>query len=434
MDDRIECVMRDQAAMEADRGNWNTLWSQVARIVRPETDYFNRIAVAPGEKRTEYQFDSTAASASERCSAALESEIAPRTQRWHSLSSDDPQYNEDPLWKRWFEQVTDVVFAARYSPFANFSGQFSRSCQSLVDFGTQALFIDEVVGRNLRYKSIHLSELYIAESFDGLVDKVHRKFELTTRQAVQQVGEDALPDGMKSVIEREPERKWQFVHCVKPNDENDPDAKQKPFVSYYIAVEGKKIVLAGGYFSMPYAVSRWASSDKEVFGRGPAIKALADMRMLNEQEKTILRAGHRAVDPPLLMQEDDALQAFRVRPNALNYGGVDANGRATVLPLQTGANLPLGLEMSDKKRQSINDAFYVTLFQVLVQNPQMTATEAMLRAQEKGALLAPMMGSQQSEWLGPLIARELDILSRAGQLPPPPAKISDISVKIEYTS
>ena len=84
----------------------------------------------------------------------------------------------------------------------------------------------------------------------------------------------------------------------------------------------------------------------------------------------------------------------------------------------------------------INDAFLVTLFQILVDAPQMTATEAMLRAQEKGALLAPTMGRQQSEFLGPLIEREIDILSRAGALPPMPDALVKAGgmVEVEYQS
>ena len=66
----------------------------------------------------------------------------------------------------------------------------------------------------------------------------------------------------------------------------------------------------------------------------------------------------------------------------------------------------------------------------------MTATEAMLRAQEKGALLAPTMGRQQSEMLGPLIERELDILAHAGVLPPMPRELMDEggNVEVEYVS
>jgi hypothetical protein len=55
----------------------------------------------------------------------------------------------------------------------------------------------------------------------------------------------------------------------------------------------------------------------------------------------------------------------------------------------------------------------------------MTATEVMERTREKGILLAPTIGRQQSEYLGPLIDRELDILSRQGLLPPMPPFLRD---------
>ena len=44
----------------------------------------------------------------------------------------------------------------------------------------------------------------------------------------------------------------------------------------------------------------------------------------------------------------------------------------------------------------------------------MTAYEAMLRAQEKAELLGPTFGRQESEFLAPIIERELDILWAKG--------------------
>jgi len=50
--------------------------------------------------------------------------------------------------------------------------------------------------------------------------------------------------------------------------------------------------------------------------------------------------------------------------------------------------------------------------------------------------LAPTMGRQQSEMLGPLIERELDILGRAGVLPEMPEALREMEgeVEIEYVS
>jgi len=44
----------------------------------------------------------------------------------------------------------------------------------------------------------------------------------------------------------------------------------------------------------------------------------------------------------------------------------------------------------------------------------MTATEALLRDQEKGMLLSPSAGRQMSEWLDPLIQREITIYEEYG--------------------
>ena len=119
------------------------------------------------------------------------------------------------------------------------------------------------------------------------------------------------------------------------------------------------------------------------------------------------------------------LDALRLTPGAVNYGGVDEQGRALVQPLNMGANLPIGIEMMDQKRGVINDALLQTLFQILVDKPNITATEAMLRAQEKGQLIGPTGSRIESEFLSPMVARELDLLAAAGQLPEMPAKLAE---------
>jgi hypothetical protein len=93
-------------------------------------------------------------------------------------------------------------------------------------------------------------------------------------------------------------------------------------------------------------------------------------------------------------------------------------------------------------RSAIADAFLNSLWDILTERaPNETATEALIRAQEKGEMIAPMMGRQQSEFLGPCIHREFDILENAKAFPPPPQELilqcrGDLNqcFEIEYTS
>jgi hypothetical protein len=124
-----------------------------------------------------------------------------------------------------------------------------------------------------------------------------------------------------------------------------------------------------------------------------------------------------------------------LKPGAINYGGVSAEGRSLVHPLPSG-NLAIAKDMMDEERSVINDAFLITLFQILVETPQMTATEVLERAREKSALLAPIMGRQQSEALGPMIEREVDILMEQRLLPPLTDAMREAGAdyKVEYES
>lgn len=443
-DDRADEVIRRQEKMATDRAVFDAHWREIAQRVLPRSDLF-RINRQPGDKHTEYVFDATASLALDRFAAAMESMLTPRTQQWHKLKTSHPQLAEDQQVAEYLDAVTECLFAVRYSPRANFASQANEAYMSLGAFGTGGVFIDEVAaewGRNvpgIRYRSVHLSEMYIAEDHQGRVDTVHRRFPMTARQASQRFKPETLSERVRSAADKHPEQQFDFVHAVGPRDDMDgsrKDYRGRPLYSLYVSIDGRQVVEENGYYTMPYAIGRYVTSPRETYGRSPAMTVLPDIKMLNEMSKTIIRAAHKIVDPPLLLQEDGALGAFDLRPGAMNFGGVDEQGRQLVHALQTGARVDIGLDMLEQRRKVINNAFLVTLFQILVEQPQMTATEAMLRAQEKGALLAPTMGRQQSEFLGPLIEREIDILARAGILPPMPPQLVQAGglVEVEYCS
>jgi hypothetical protein len=420
-------VLEGYDRLKGARGTWEQHWQEVAERVWPTMAEMTGWRT-PGEKRSEKIFDSTAQRALPRFSAAMDSMLTPATQMWHGLRTGIPELDDNVAVQRWCDSIRDILFRQRYAPTANFASQAFECYMSLGAFGTSALFIDEIPGVTLRYRAIALSELVIDLDHTGRVDTVYRCFQLTARQAMQIPGwADKLPRGIKSSAEAR--AILEFVHCVKPNGDyvaGRAGPQGMRYQSRYVSREGQVLLDDSGYRSMPYAVGRYVTGPREIYGRSPAMEALADIKSLQEMEKTMLRMAHRMVDPPLILAEEGALNAFSVRPNALNYGYLREDGTPLVQPLQTGGNLPIGIEMSDQKRKAVNDSFLVTLFQILVESPRvMTATEVLQRAQEKGALLGPTMGRQQSEFLGPIIDRELDLLSAGGDLPVPPPQLMD---------
>lgn len=437
-DDLAKETIRIQGELESERSNWDNHWREVAERVLPHENNFN-IKRQGGEKLMDKVFDSTAILALSKFSAAVTSIVAPSTQMWHGLEAEDESLRDDLEVKIYLEDVAKLLFKIRYRPFGNFTSQLDECHVNLGAFGTDCMYTEDVLGLGIRYTSIPMTEIYIRQSHLGMVDYMHRKFEYDIRQIVQKFGEKGLPAGLVAYKDKDLSHKFEVIHCVKPNEEmrrGDKRTRGMRYASYYVMKEFCHTLSVGGYRTFPYSVGRYITSSKEKYGRSPAMLVLPDIKMLNEMEKTMLRGAHKQVDPPLLAYGDGILAAFSARPNAINYGGVNERGEQLIHPLQTGARLPIGLEMTDQKRKVVNDAFLVTLFQILVENPQMTATEALLRAQEKGELLAPTMGRQQSDFLGPMISRELDILAAANVIPQPPEQLAQTGnrVRAVYTS
>ena len=437
--DIAQDIIDRQTRLAGSRAGWENLWQEVAERIHPSEAQFGG-AKTPGQNDAVTIFDSTAPLALERFSAALESVLTPRTQRWHALKPKNPDLSNDQEVMRWCQFLTDRLFSLRYASGANFASQFHEAYLSLGLYGTGAVYISDDVGRAIRYKSVFLGELFLAENAHGAIDSVFRRFRMTPRQAVAEYGEDNLPAQIiQAWREGKYDQKFEFIHAVLPVEETGE--KLPPgmrWASYHVSLTGKQLLKTGGYFSFPYAIGRYTTAPNEIYGRGPAITVLADIKSLNRMSKTMLIAGDRAVMPPLLAPHADVLNTFHSEPNALNHGAMSDNGVPLVAALDFKSNLPVSLEMQEQKRAVINDAFLVTLFQILVDAPQMTATEALIRAQEKGALLAPTAGRLQADMLAVTIERELDIMSRAGLIPPPPEALLDeeggVALEVEYDS
>lgn len=422
-------LIRTYENLKGLRGTWEQHWEEIAERILPRQMGFVGQRT-DGEKRTQKIFDSKPQIALERFGAVMDSLLTPRQQRWHNLRTTNEELNRDFEVRDWFYKVNNILYQARYEPRANFAGQNFERWISTGAFGTGALFIDyDTKNPGLRYRCVNLRDLFMLENHQGVIDTVYRLFQYTARQAVQAFGEKNLPESILKCLEQPNmvNKKHDFLHCVKPRTDYMPgrmDSRGRPWASYYICLKDKVVVQEGGYTTFPYSVSRYVTAPDEVYGRSPAMNALPDIKMLNEMSRTDIRAVHKLIDPPILLHDDGILGngaiTVNMKPGGLNPGGVDRNGRQMIQPFSTGARVDINEAKMEQRRASIDDAFLVTLFQILIETPRMTATEALIRAQEKGMLLTPTMGRQQSEALGPMIERELDLLAANRMLPPVP--------------
>lgn len=420
-------LAKRHGALKASRGTFESHWREVAERVLPRQNDFLGAGQTPGAKRTDKVYDSAGEIAVNKFAAVLEALLTPQTQTWHKLKPKNPALADNQEIGEWFDHVNDRLFDARRSPRARFHTMAHEFYLSLGVFGTGAMFIDKAPLGPLLYKACHIGQVYFAENAWGVIDTVHREFALSARQAVQKFDKGRLPSKVVAASERAPDSNFTFVHCVKPNEERAQgkrDYTGMPWASYYFPLEdaGNGIIEEGGYSSFPWAISRYVTAPTETYGRSPAMSALPDIKILNEAMKVTHAQWHQALDPPWLVA-DEFMGALHARNGAVNRGGLDDQKRPNVVPLVPASNFEVSFELTSQKRETINDIFLVRILQIILDNPQMTATQVLEIAQQKGVLLAPVMGRQQSEFLGPLIERELDLLYSAGMLPDAPEEL-----------
>lgn len=449
-DERALELVRQAAGLKTDRSTFETHWQDIADVMRPQAHPFTTTETEQGKKRTAKMFDAVPPLALEKHAAVLEALLSPRNQVWSKLATTDEALQEDIEVQRYLDAVNKLLFRIRYRPQSNMASQLAESYLNLGAFGTQALYIADDVGRGIVYRSCGLHALLIGEDHQGMVDRVFRKYKFTAEQAAQAFAgqsqsqaarDDAfrkLPAAVRAAYESKSPQKFEFMQAVVPRsnvEEGRRDFMGMAYASLDIFMGDSSTVSERGYRVMPYCVSRYTKGTDELYGRSPAMLALASVNMANRMKKAIVRGAERAVDPPLMVM-DDSLAPFNLTSGAMNYGTLGENGAELVKAFSSGARVDIGADMLEMEHAIIREAFLLDVFQILKDSPVLTATQVLEMAKEKAALLSPIMGRQQSELFGPMTTRELDILNAAGLLPPMPDALVDAGgeVTIEYQS
>jgi hypothetical protein len=427
-EDLVKADLRRQERLENERAPYESTFRDAEALCDPmAAGGFSGQKFGPERN---YNFDSTAMDGLDRFDAALGAVTMPKTERWLGLTVYDKDLARMPVVQRWLEHATDRCWDCIYAPHANFGVATSEDRRSLGCYGTGPLWVDEARGRGLFFRGLHMSETFIDVDFRGRVDTVQRKFEQSAREAAQMFGADSLSEKMRAA-NADPTKcdshKFQILHVVRPNDQVQPgalDYRGKPIASRYIAVDEKFVLRQGGFHTMPVPVSRNSTAPRQKYGSSPMMKVMGTARGLQEMARTILRAGHKAVDPPILFFDDGDVSKLVTKPGGLNPGMVNEDGRLLAQPLPSGGNHGIAREMQESERSVVKTAFLEDFFKVLTDpGDRMTATQVLEMVAKQGVLVGPFADRYETEKVGVLIERVLDILLRAGQIAPMPPEM-----------
>ena len=457
-------IMRMQQQMAVERYYWEATWRDVVTLCMPYASHkyeLNGMNIASSLTGTAQQpqaaqrskeiFDATAAWSLDRLNAGMESLIAPRAQKWHAFSLDDP-FSPDPtdLEEEWLDRLRDYHFTARYDAKSNFALANQKAIRGACGLGTGILYLEENIGRRgidpvkvpFFYRSIPVVETYLGiDAYDD-VDKCIRVFELTARAAegyFSQEG-DSLPEKVKSALTNKPDQPFTFIHCVMPREEageHKDKRRHQRYASFWLEVESRHLIRSSGFFTFPYQVMWWDQTDGSPYGQSPVMAALSEIKMLQVMGKTVAQVSQQMIKPPMATMRGIYNQRLNLNAGAVNAGMLDEQGRLLAQPIIQAQNPTFAERLIEAKRLSVRESMYINLFQTMVDNPQMTATEALLRANEKGELLGPA-GAKIETGIAGAIDREVDIVQRKGAFEQgsplePPSSVGGKNVGVKFT-
>lgn len=448
-DDVIRLYGEAKALRNPHESDWRVAaahcipWQYAGWLTEGPATYNRNMAAA---RRVAY--DTTAARSLQKYMAILERLVFPSGMKWHGLTPSDQNLRKSARVRSYFEDLTGLLFRERYHPKARFRISASEMFMSMGVYGNGPLFIGGRAGNarmaaGIKYVSCNMRDVFMMADDEGNVVAVFRRFWLNARQFKMKFPDVPPPDCIKVQLDMpvpSEDKYFEFVHYVAPNDDHDPEAfdeRRHPWSAVYVCVEAKAVIgEKAGFRSMPYKVPRTSSVAGDAYGYSPAVMAYAAIGGASQMKKTYLKQGNKAVDPPMLTHNDAVANGdVDIRPGAINPGYLDRQGRELAKPMR-GGDFRVAEVLLQDERRDIEDSFFVTLFQILTDTPEMTATEVMERVAEKAALLAPTMGRLHSELAGPMIEREIDIHGENGKLPQMPPELVEAAGEYEvvYTS
>lgn len=431
-------VVRQFGLVKSGRSQWDSNYQEIKELVRPDGGNFNRVTT-PGQRTHDKVFDGCAINACEEFASGLHSYLSSPTDRWFELTVPGIQLADYPDAVAWLEEASEQIYAVYCDPRSNFNPALHELYLDLGAFGTGVVLQEwNQDAGHIFFRNDNLSQFFFQENAMGRVDSVFQYFEMTARQIMEEYDKDGLLGGTdlwKQVsLPSNATKTFKLIRAVQPRYDRaygKLGVLNKPFSSYTVCESTQDVLRMSGYNEFPYAVTRWVKVGGETYGRGPASKCMPDLMALQVMERTLLKAGQKAVDPPLVVPNDGFMEPISIAPGSLIF---KEPGTEKIEALEFRGNLNFGLEQCNQKREYIKSCFHTEWFKRFRKTREQSATEVLDDRDEMLRFLAPMLGRQQTELLGPLVQRTYNILHDRGAFKPAPDVLRKRRLEIVYLS
>lgn len=426
----VEQLLQRHKIAQNRKEDFRSLYEDAMEYALPQRnlysgDYENNNG---GRKKMTRVFDSTAINSTQRFANRLQSGIFPPQRKWCRLEpgSDIPADRRAEA-QRALDMYSEKMFAVlKQSNFDIAMGEF------LLDLsvGTAVMLVqpgDAVSPINFIPVPQYL--VSFEEGANGQVDNVYRRMRLKGEAISQQWPDAVISQELQTMIDEKPTEEVELVEATVY------DYERGDYCYHVIHPKSTSELVYRRIKTSPWVVSRYMKVAGEIYGRGPVLTALPDIKTLNKTLELLLKNASLAITGVYTAADDGVLNPATVRivpgaiiPVARNGG---AQGEA-LKPLPRAGDFNVSQIIINDLRANIKR----TLLDESLPPDNMSArsaTEVVERMKELAQNLGSAFGRLINETMIPIVTKMLEVMDQGGLIDLP-LRVNGLEIKVSPVS
>ena len=420
-----EQILKRQVAAQAKKDEFQQLYQDAYEFALPQRQLYGVWeGGAVGSKKMQRVFDSTAINSTQRFANRLQSVVFPPQRKWAKLEAG----SDIPLEKKQQAQAVLEVYQDKMFTMLNQSNFDIAMGEFLLDLavGTACMMVqpgDDV--QPLNFIPVPLFLVSYEEGANGQVDNVYRRMRMKGESIQRQWPDAKIQDDLARRIEQKPTDDIELLEATIY------DYKRGDYCYHVIDKASKQELVYRRRKMSPWVISRYMKVAGEIYGRGPLMTALPDIKTLNKVKELLLKNASLAVAGVYTAADDGVLNPNTVKivPGAIIP--VARNGGTQGPALQA---LPRSgdFNISQLVINDLSGSIKRILLDESLPPDNMSArsaTEIVERMKELAQNLGSAFGRLINETMIPVTAKILEVMDERGLIDMP-LRVNGLEVKV----
>ena len=425
-----EDILKRHKLALAKKEEFRSLYDEAYEFALPQRNLYDGFydGGVGGQKKMNRVFDATAINSTQRFANRMQSGIFPPQTKWCKLEPGP----DIPAERKAEAQAALDVYTEK---------MFATTKQSNLDIAIGEFLLDLAVGtaammvqpgddvNPINFIPVPQFLVSFEEGANGQVDNVYRRMRIKGEVISRQWADAKIPPALQQKIDQKPSEDVELLEATIL------DAKRGDYTYHVIHQETKEELVFRRMKTSPWIVSRYMKVAGEIYGRGPLITALPDIKTLNKVLELVLKNASLAIAGVYTAADDGVLNpnTVQIAPGAIipvaRNGGPQGE---SLKPLPRAGDFNTSQIVMNDLRMNIKS---ILLDESLPPDNMSarSATEVIERMKQLSQNLGSAFGRLINETMIPLVNKILQVMDEKGIIDLP-LKVNGLEIKVTPVS